>query len=156
VELVTKGSKLSKHTLVTREEALRARDLIRERLGSDRVLKITSVALTKAQGEGEFVGYAATFDQEPDAQADVIAPGAFTQSIEDWKAREAWPPLLWNHDFQTPASVLGVVTNMREDDRGLLVNGRLDLDHEPAVAVWKGMKSGRITTFSFAFLVIEE
>jgi HK97 family phage prohead protease len=153
---MTKGSKLSKHTLVTREEALRARDLIRERLGSDRVLKITSVALTKAQGEGEFVGYAATFDQEPDAQADVIAPGAFTQSIEDWKAREAWPPLLWNHDFQTPASVLGVVTNMREDDRGLLVNGRLDLDHEPAVAVWKGMKSGRITTFSFAFLIIEE
>jgi phage head maturation protease len=100
---MTKGSKLSKHTLATREEALQARDLIRERLGSDRVLKITSVALTKAQGEGEFVGYAATFDQEPDAQADVIAPGAFTQSIEDWKAREAWPPLLWNHDFQTPA-----------------------------------------------------
>jgi Caudovirus prohead serine protease len=52
--------------------------------------------------------------------------------------------------------VLGLITNMVEDKRGLLVTGKLDLDHEPAVAVWKAMKAGRITTFSFAYAVIEE
>jgi HK97 family phage prohead protease len=147
---------MPKHTLLTREEALRASDLIRARLGSDRHLKISAAALTKAQGEGEFAGYAATFDQEPDLQGDVIAPKAFLQSIADWKARGAMPPLLWNHEWDTPASVLGVVTDMSEDSRGLLVTGQLDLTHEPSVAVWKAMKAGRITAFSFAFAIIEE
>jgi HK97 family phage prohead protease len=63
---------------------------------------------------------------------------------------------LWQHEFDSPAKVLGVVTDMVEDSRGLLVAGRLDLDHEPSVAVWKAMTSGRITTFSFAFAIISE
>lgn len=37
-----------------------------------------------------------------------------------------------------------------------MVTGQLDLDHEPAVAVWKAMRSGRITAFSFAFAIIRE
>jgi hypothetical protein len=45
---------------------------------------------------------------------------------------------------------------MVEDSRGLMVSGKLDLDHGPSVAVWKAMKSGRITAFSFAFAVLEE
>jgi HK97 family phage prohead protease len=147
---------MPKHTLLTREEALLASDLIRERLGHDRHLKITAAALTKGADEGTFTGYAATFDQEPDLQGDVIQPGAFAQSIADWRARNAWPPLLWNHEWDTPASVLGVITDMVEDSRGLLITGKLDLDHEPAVAVWKAMKSGRITAFSFAFAVVAE
>jgi HK97 family phage prohead protease len=146
---------MSKHTLLTREESLRARDLIRERLGT-RHLKIEAAVLTKAQGEGTFVGYASTFETEPDLQGDVVAPGAFLQSIADWRARGSWPPLLWQHEFDSPAKVLGVITDMREDSRGLLVAGRLDLDHEPSFAVWKAMTSGRITSFSFAFAIISE
>jgi HK97 family phage prohead protease len=145
-----------KHQLLTREESLRASDLIRARLGSDRHLKISTVALTKAQVDGTFVGYASTWLGEPDLQGEVISPGAFTQSILDWKARNAWPSLLWNHEWDSPASVLGRVTDMVEDSRGLLVTGQLDLDHEPAVAVYKAMKSGRITAFSFAYAVIAE
>jgi HK97 family phage prohead protease len=151
-----KGTKLPKHTLLTREEALRARDLIRERLGPGRHLKITTAALTKARDEGTFTGYASTFDDDPDLAGDVIAPGAFVQSIKDWEARVTWPPLLWNHDTDSPSAALGVITNMVEDDRGLLVTGNLDLGHEPAAAVWRAMKSGRITTFSFAYAVLEE
>jgi uncharacterized protein len=147
---------MPKHQLLTREESLRASELIRARLGHDRHLKITAAALTKAQGEGEFVGYAATFDTEPDLQGDIIAPRAFVQSIRDWKARGAMPPLLWNHEWDTPATVLGVVTDMVEDSRGLLVTGQLDLTHEPAEAVYRAMKSGRITAFSFAFAIIAE
>jgi uncharacterized protein len=61
-----------------------------------------------------------------------------------------------NHERNSPASVLGVITDMTEDSRGLLVTGQMDLTHEPAVAVWKAMKSGRITAFSFAFAIIHE
>jgi uncharacterized protein len=147
---------MTKHTLLTREESFRASELIRDRLGSDRPLKVISTVLTKARGEGEFSGYASTFDVEPDLQGDVVAHHAFRQSIKDWRSRNAWPPLLWNHENDSPASVLGVVTEMTENQRGLLVIGKLDLTHEPAVAVWKAMKSGRITAFSFAFAVIRE
>jgi HK97 family phage prohead protease len=147
---------MPKHTLLTREESLRASDLIRERLGPDRHLKISTVPLTEGADEGTFTGYASTWLGEPDLQGEVIAPGAFSQSILDWRARNAWPSLLWNHEWDSPASVLGVVTDMVEDERGLLVTGRLDLDHEPAVAVYKAMKSGRITAFSFAYAVIAE
>jgi HK97 family phage prohead protease len=147
---------MPRHTLLTREESLRASDLIRERLGPDRHLKISTVPLTKGADEGTFTGYASTWLGEPDLQGEVIVPGAFSQSILDWRARNAWPSLLWNHEWDSPASVLGVVTDMVEDERGLLVTGRLDLDHEPAVAVYKAMKSGRITAFSFAYAVIAE
>ena len=147
---------MTKHTLLTREEALRARELIRDRLGPDRHLKITTAALTKARDDGTFTGYASTFDDDPDLAGDLIAPGAFVQSIKDWEARGTWPPLLWNHDTDSPSAALGVITNMVEDERGLLVTGKLDLDHEPAAAVWRAMKSGRITTFSFAYAVLEE
>lgn len=147
---------MTKHTLLTRDEALRARELIRERLGHDRILKITAAALTKGQADGTFTGYASTFGGEPDLAGDVVAPGAFAQSIRDWRARGAMPPLLWNHETDSPNATLGVILDVREDQRGLLVTGQLDLDHEPAVAVWKGMKSGRLTTFSFAYAVLEE
>ena len=38
---------MTKHTLLTREESLRASDLISARLGPNRHLKISTVALTK-------------------------------------------------------------------------------------------------------------
>jgi hypothetical protein len=42
---------MPRHTLLTREESLRASDLIRERLGPDRHLKISTVPLTKGADE---------------------------------------------------------------------------------------------------------
>jgi HK97 family phage prohead protease len=147
---------MSKHTLLTREESLRARDLIKERIGHDRVLKITAAALSKGAEEGTFVGYASTFETDPDLAGDVVARGAFTQSIADWRARGSWPPVLWNHDTDDPNAAIGVVTDMKEDGRGLLVSGVLDLSHPPAEAVWRAMKSGRITTFSFAYSILQE
>ena len=99
---------MSKHTLLTRDEALRARELIRERLGHDRYLKIDAAALfAKSQREGMFTGYASTFGGEPDLAGDVVAPGAFAQSIKRLRrARGTWPPLLWQHD-----------TSIRRDSR---------------------------------------
>ena len=148
---------MTKHTLLTTDETLRDLELIRERLGHDRHLKIIAAPLTaKSEEPGTFTGYASTFGGEPDLQGDIVVYGAFTRSIRDWRARGSWPSLLWNHDKSSPAAVLGVITDMRQDDRGLLVAGKLDLDHEPALEVYKAMKSGRISTFSFAYAIVRE
>jgi HK97 family phage prohead protease len=147
---------MSKHTILTRDEALKGRDLIKDRIGHGRVLKIENTALTKGADEGTFVGYASTFESDPDLAGDVVARGAFAQSIADWRARDAWPPVLWNHETDDPNAAIGVITDMREDARGLLVAGVLDLSHPPAEAVWRAMKSGRIETFSFAYAILQE
>lgn len=68
---------------------------------------------------GRFEGYAALFDA-PDAEGDVIAPGAFAASLA-----ERAPKLLWQHD---PAQPIGVWESLREDARGLIVAGRLILE----------------------------
>ncbi|MEO1331687.1 MAG: HK97 family phage prohead protease [Pseudomonadota bacterium] len=72
--------------------------------------------------EGRFDGYAALFDA-PDADGDVIAPGAFAAGFAGGTA--ALPKLLWQHD---PAQPIGVWEHVQEDARGLYVSGRLLLD----------------------------
>lgn len=64
---------------------------------------------------GEFEGYASTFGNV-DRQGDMVAPGAFAETI---KAGDAWP-ILYNH-----YEVVGVNIAAREDDKGLFVRGRI-------------------------------
>ena len=40
----------------------------------------------KADDNGKISGYFSTYDEEPDSYGDIVAPGAFTETI---KAREA-------------------------------------------------------------------
>lgn len=63
-------------------------------------------------------GYAATFDQT-DAQADVVAPGAFAASLARRRGRV---PLLWQHQVDEP---IGHFRDLREDGRGLWFQAEL-------------------------------
>ena len=103
-------------------------------------------------------GYASTFDREPDAYGDVIAPGAFAKSLERWKQLNAegkYIPLLWGHDTNDPTSNIGRVVEAVEDERGLLVTAEFDADNEKAQYVRKLVQEGRVYQFSFAFDVRE-
>lgn len=71
--------------------------------------------------EGEFSGYASVFDVV-DWYNDRVMPGAFTESLADWKQRGRWPPVLWQHMSAMP---IGPHTLMREETNGLYVEGRL-------------------------------
>lgn len=73
---------------------------------------------------GVISGYASKFDLL-DRGGDIVKPGAFKASIADWKKRKAMPPILWQHD---PYSPIGIWTDMKEDDVGLLVTGQLLMD----------------------------
>ena len=71
---------------------------------------------------GQFEGYASTFGGDPDLQGDVIARGAFAQSLADHKAAGTTPALLWSHDSSEP---IGKIVSLEEDDRGLALTGQL-------------------------------
>lgn len=135
--------------IVTPEEADKTVDLIR---------RMTARAdLKTVEGTGEFVGYASTFDSadEPDRGDDIVNPQAFDRTLARWRNRGIWPPLLWQHDWENLAASVGTITDLRTDGRGLVVRGRLDLNHEPSIALYDAMKSGRINGMSFAYDVLD-
>ena len=110
-------------------------------------------------GSGGYVtGYASTFDREPDCYGDVVAPGAFADTLERWKAlneQGKYIPLLYGHNAMDPEYNIGRVVKAEEDERGLLVTAEFDADNEKAQYVRKLVREGRVYQFSFAFDVME-
>lgn len=75
-----------------------------------------------------FEGYGAVFGNI-DSYGDVIAKGAFKETIREAKATGQWPAMLSQHggmglsaDDMTP---IGIWTDMEEDDKGLFMKGKL-------------------------------
>ncbi len=75
-----------------------------------------------------FSGYGAVFGNM-DAYGDVIANGAFTKTIADFKTSGVWPAMLSQHggwDMSAESlTPIGVWTGDAEDEHGLYVEGRL-------------------------------
>jgi HK97 family phage prohead protease len=72
--------------------------------------------------EMTFAGYAAIFGNV-DSVGDVLEPGAFAATLKDAKASGNWPAMLTSHNgYSMPT---GVWTDMKEDQRGLWVEGKL-------------------------------
>lgn len=110
----------------------------------------------KADG-GTVTGYAATFDREPDSYGDVIAPGAFTETLKRWAAlneQGKYIPLLYGHNAFDPDYNIGRIVSAEEDERGLLVTAEFDADNPKAQYVRKLVQEGRVYQFSFAFDVL--
>ena len=104
---------------------------------------------------GAVVGDASTFDREPDSYGDVVAKGAFAESLEKWAELGKPIPLLFGHRVDDPFMNIGAVVNAEEDERGLKFEAVFDADNETAQYSRKLVKEGRIHQFSFAFDVLE-
>jgi len=104
---------------------------------------------------GTITGYAATFIREPDSYGDVIAKGAFAESIERIKAEGKAIPLLWNHDSGDLKSYIGTVTDLEEDDHGLLFTAGFDAT-ERAQRARELASDGRLCKFSFAYQILDQ
>ncbi len=76
---------------------------------------------SRVDGNGMFSGYASLFNVR-DQGGDIVLPGAFARSLRRKGARGI--RMLHQHD---PAQPVGVWHEIREDDRGLFVRGRLAL-----------------------------
>ena len=112
----------------------------------------------KAAGDdgGHIVAYAATFDREPDSYGDVIAPGAFKNTLEEWKASGNVIPLLFGHRTDDPAMNIGGVDSIEEDERGLRIEATFDKDSETAQYVRRLVIEKRLSKLSFAYDVLDE
>lgn len=107
------------------------------------------------QEQGLFTAYASTFTRTPDSYGDVVAPGAFKDSLEEWAASGNVIPVLWGHDFSDPYKNIGSVVEAFEDEHGLKVTGQLDMDNPLAQQVYRLLKAKRVSQMSFAFDVLD-
>ena len=102
---------------------------------------------------GEFSGYASVYDVI-DAYREVVAPGAFSNSLRKWGTKSRLPPVLWQHRSGEP---VGPFTLMREDEKGLYVEGLLLVDEvQKAREARALMKAKAVTGMSIGFNVVVE
>lgn len=105
--------------------------------------------------DGIVEGYASTFDREPDSYGDVVAKGAFEDSLARWRESGKPIPLLYGHSTDDPEYNIGKVVDAYEDERGLFVRAEFDADNPKAQYVRKLVKEGRLYQFSFAYQVLD-
>ncbi|PRD45797.1 HK97 family phage prohead protease [Phyllobacterium phragmitis] len=107
--------------------------------------KLAGLALEQVDIDGSFSGYASLFG-EVDLGQDIIEPGAFARSL---KTRgTSGIRMLWQHDANEP---IGVWTVIREDARGLYVEGRLAKGVPRARDALELMRSGALDGLSVGF-----
>lgn len=97
------------------------------------------------EGAGIFEGYAATFSKQPDSYGDIIEPGAFSKTLQEGGKRIK---ILWQHNVNEP---LGKPTEITQDEKGLLVKGKLSLGVQRAREVLNLMKDSVITELSIGY-----
>src|SRR6185312_5787289 len=107
----------------------------------------TPARLTPLRGD-EFEGYASLFGVV-DGAGDVVARGAFAASLRRRPPSDV--RMLYQHFAHEP---IGVWREIKEDQRGLYVRGRLTLDVVRAREVRALMKDGAIDGLSIGFRTI--
>lgn len=105
---------------------------------------------------GEFKGYGAAFGSI-DTHGDVISPGAFAETLNAWGVKGRLPPMKLMHGrmgnpFSGDDLPIGRWTVMREDGRGLYVEGKLAaLDTEFGKRIYGLMKDRLLDGLSIGY-----
>lgn len=115
----------------------------------ERQIKSLAFKAGNIQGDGVFEGYAAVFGNI-DSWGDLIKPGAFKKTLSQHAARDSRPALLWQHRSEEP---IGVWDDLKEDQNGLAVKGRLLIDDvRRAKEVHALLKAGAVSGLSIGYL----
>lgn len=124
--------------------------------------------------EGSFEALVAVFGNV-DYAGDMVMPGAFTDSLAEWKSSGDSIPVLWSHRMDDPSYNIGSIDDAAElepnDPRipewadphvkangGLWVRGHIDVgpDASPiAVQARRLLKQRRVRKFSYAYDVLD-
>lgn len=97
--------------------------------------------------DGLFEGYASVFGIV-DQGMDVVERGAFAKSLGSGRKVK----MLWQHDT---AQVIGVWDEIREDERGLYVKGRLLKDVAKGAEAMALLRAGAIDSMSIGYRTVE-
>jgi len=99
----------------------------------------------KAKDSGwEVAGYASTFGGQPDSYGDIVAKGAFADSL----LTRPNVRLLWQHDMAEP---IGKVISLKEDDKGLLGHWSL-VPTDAGTKAHQLLTAGLVDSLSIGFL----
>lgn len=110
------------------------------------------LAIKSLTERGEIEGYGSTFGGEPDSSGDVIAPGAYAESLRSHASKGTMPKLLWQHER---GEVIGKWLSATEDDHGLLMRGRLNMDVQRGREAYALLKDGAIDGLSIGYRIKE-
>jgi len=119
-----------------------------------KIKECTALVKATSDGQGQFTALVSVFGNK-DSAGDVVMPGAFTDTLSQWKSSGNPIPVIWSHDWSDPFSHIGAVIDAEETDKGLQVTGQLDMDNAKAEQVYRLLKTGRVSQFSFAYDVEE-
>ena len=98
----------------------------------------------------EIAGYASLFGLT-DQGGDVVQAGAYAKSLEDLSSANRSVKMLWQHD---PAQPIGVWDEVREDDKGLYVKGRILADVEKGREAVALLEAGAIDGLSIGYRTV--
>lgn len=103
------------------------------------------------KSDGTFKGYGSLFDKSPDSYGDVVARGAFTETLAQGGRNKTGIAMLWQHRSD---QIPGVWTSLAEDKRGLKVEGKLALKTQLGNDVYEIMKlSAEAGTFKLGLSI---
>lgn len=98
----------------------------------------------------ELVGYASFFGA-PDQNGDVVERGAFAKSLSRLRGDGRSVKFLWQHD---PAQPIGVWEEVSEDERGLVMRGRLLTDVAKGAEAATLLASGAVDGLSIGYRTV--
>lgn len=107
-----------------------------------------AMQVKKLNDSGEFEGYGSTFGGEPDSYGDVVAAGAFADSLRSG----VMPKMFWQHDASKP---IGRWIEAKEDGKGLYLRGKLNMDVQQAREAHSHLKNGDIDGLSIGYRIKE-
>ena len=124
---------------------------------SHKILNAELKAVTDGN-PGEFKALVSVFNNV-DSVGDRVVPGAFSKSLERWKASGDPIPVVLAHQWDDIWAHIGTAdpSDVKETPAGLVVNGKLDIDDNPVAAqVHKLMTRRSLKSFSFGYTVQKE
>ncbi len=114
--------------------------------------KFVRIGETETVKEGvRIAGYASHFG-EVDKGGDVVTKGAYAASLKALEEKGARVKMLWQHD---PAQPIGVWDEVREDKRGLWVEGRILSDVERGREAAALIEAGAIDGLSIGYRTVK-
>lgn len=116
--------------------------------GGGREVRSYALQIKATGDDGTVEGYGSVFGVK-DNYDDVIASGAFAESLAEHKAEGTMPAMLWQHDASEP---IGVWTEMVEDGKGLRIKGKLALDTTRGREAHALLKMGALNGLSIGFV----
>jgi uncharacterized protein len=115
-----------------------------------KTIRSTAIELKGEPGDkGEIEGYASTFGNV-DLGGDIVMRGAFESTLAKHRAEHRLPAMLWSHDLSRP---IGKWLDMREDGRGLLVKGRININTRDGADAYQHAKGGSAVGLSIGYEV---